>query len=84
MKALLCDRVDSKHHSSSTSRIQYQQKQNLNAFGEDEAMGIFEDWRNSDEGSEANNDLNNNEIMEIQEEENKLNWSLRFYFTRVD
>ena len=47
-------------------------------------MGIFEDWRNSDEGSEANNDLNNNEIMEIQEEENKLNWSLRFYFTRVN
>ena len=47
-------------------------------------MGIFEDWRNSDDGIEANNDLNNNEIMEIQEGENKLNWSLRFYFTRVD
>ena len=47
-------------------------------------MRIFEDWRNSDEGSEANNDLNNNEITEIQEEENKLNCPLRFYFTRVD
>ena len=41
-------------------------------------MRIFEDWRNSDEGSEANNNLNNNEIIEIQEEENKLNWPLIF------
>ena len=47
-------------------------------------MRIFEDWKNSDEGSEANNDLNNNEIIEIQEEENKLNWPLHFYFTWVD
>ena len=42
------------------------------AFGEDEAKIFFEDWKSSDEGSKANNDLDNNEIIEIQKEESKL------------
>ena len=44
----------------------------LSAFGEDEVTRYFEDRGNSDEGSENNNDLDNNEIIEIQKEENKL------------
>ena len=79
MKALLCDRVDS--NTTVQAQVESSSSKNKSAFGEDKAMRIFEDWKNSDEGSEANNDLNNNEIIEIQEEENKLNWPLHFYFT---
>ena len=50
----------------------------LNAFGEDEVTRYFEDRRNSDEGSENNNDLDNNEIIEIQKEENELDLASTF------
>ena len=51
---------------------------NLSAFAEDEVTRLFEDRRNSDEIDGANNDLENNEIIEIQEEENKLDLATAF------
>ena len=49
----------------------------LSAFSEDE-VARFEDRRNSDDGSQVNHDLDNNEIIEIQEEENKLDLAITF------
>ena len=54
----------------------------LSAFGEDEVTRFFEDRRNSDEGSQVNHDLDNNEIIEIQEEENKLDLATAFLLYR--
>ena len=47
----------------------------LSAFGENE---VFEDRRNSDDGSDANNDLDNNRNIEINEVENKLDLATAF------
>ena len=78
MKALLCDRVDSNTTVEALVDSSSPKNKTLCAFDEDEAMRFFEVWRNSDEGSEANNYLDNNEIIEIQEEENKLKLATAF------
>ena len=72
MKSLLCDRVDSNTRVQAAVDSSRSRNTTLSAFGEDEATRFFEDRRNSDDGSKANNDLDNNEIIEIQEKENKL------------
>ena len=76
--ALLCGRVV----SNTTVQAQIDSSSNrntaLSAFGEDEVTRFFEDRRNSDEGSQVNHDLDNNEIIEIQEEENKLDLATAF------
>ena len=75
---LLCGRVV----SNTTVQAQIDSSSNrnttLSSFGEDEVSRFFEDRRNSDEGSQVNHDLDNNEIIEIQEEENKLDLATAF------
>ena len=78
MNALLYGRVV----SSTTVQAQIDSSSNrntaLSAFHEDEVTRSFEDRRNSDEGSQVNHDLDDNEIIEIQKEGNKLDLATAF------
>ena len=49
------------------AQIDYGSNRNtaFSAFGEDEVARFFKDRRNSDDGSQVNHDLDNNEITEI-------------------
>ena len=70
--ALLCGRVESNTTVQAQVDSSSSKNTTLSAFGEDEVTRFFEDRKNSDEGSEANHDLDNNAIIEIQDEQNKL------------
>ena len=70
--ALLCGSVESNTTVQAQVDSSSSKNTTLSAFGEDEVTRFFEDRKNSDEGSEANHDLDNNAIIEIQDEQNKL------------
>ena len=60
----------------SNTTVQAQIDSNSNRNKALSAFARFEDRRNSDDGSQVNHDLDNNEIIEIQEEENKLDLTI--------
>ena len=73
--ALLCDRVESNTTVQAQIYSSCSRNTTLSAFGENE---VFEDRRNSDDGSDANNDLDNNRNIEINEVENKIDLATAF------